>query len=438
MTSASAPENSRPASVLVGFLCLAILFVSGCAANRLRVDYKGYENAYAESSNRQMLLNLARLNQHHPTFFFKMGQISTNYRMQATLTGNGTFSPQGNPNGVTGGGVPGVLYEKDPSFTFIPVNDDKMAEQLLKPVPPEFFIILFQQGWRVDQLLRLMVDHIEFQTPGVPGVQIIRNVPSADNADQYLTFLRICALAFQLQRRGHLVLTGGTHFVPLIKGLKDPPAAKDMADEFAKNIIWKHDEDQKELWDMGQEVTVPVIQLNPPGDADNSIREQIGKEMPDLKGVKSLDPVLSFLTSGYGFGVQQDPSEKPDPNAAKKGSAKLIMRSLIGIMAAAAQEETTFDELMAKRDPSQAPIPKVEMQPILSLKWKDKPRLTPALVQLEYFGETYKVADKWSDDPLEASSWNRDVFRIITQLAAQVTVDISKFPLPEILQLRTQ
>jgi hypothetical protein len=33
--------------------------------------------------------------------------------------------------------------------------------------------------------------------------------------------------------------------------------------------------------------------------------------------------------------------------------------------------------------------------------------------------------------------WNGDMFRLLSQLSAQVTVDISKFPLPEILQLRT-
>src|SRR5277367_3966262 len=67
---------------------VALLVLSGCAAKRLRLDYSGYENSYAESSNHQLLLNLARLNQHHPTYFFKLGPISTTYRMQGTLAGN--------------------------------------------------------------------------------------------------------------------------------------------------------------------------------------------------------------------------------------------------------------------------------------------------------------------------------------------------------------
>ena len=34
----------------------------------------------------------------------------------------------------------------------------------------------------------------------------------------------------------------------------------------------------------------------------------------------------------------------------------------------------------------------------------------------------------------EEASWNRDLFRLISEIAAQVTVDISKFPLPLLLQ----
>jgi hypothetical protein len=53
-------------------------------------------------------------------------------------------------------------------------------------------------------------------------------------------------------------------------------------------------------------------------------------------------------------------------------------------------------------------------------------------------GKTYMIADPRSDNPLKESSWNRDNFRIITQLVALITVDISKFPPQQILQLRTQ
>ena len=62
---------------------------------------------------------------------------------------------------------------------------------------------------------------------------------------------------------------------------------------------------------------------------------------------------------------------------------------------------------------------------------------------VNYRGKEYVVADVDSesvnpaDYALENETWNRDMFRLINQLSSQVTVDISKYPLQEILQLRT-
>jgi hypothetical protein len=453
-TKLNSRRGTPLASASLAVLCVSILILSGCAAKSLRVDYKKYEDAYAQSSNRQMLLNLARLNQHHPTYFFKMGQISTQYRMQAAVNGNGTYSPTGYPAGAGGGGTPSVLYEKDPTFTFIPVNDDATAQQLLKPMPAELFYVLFQQGWRVDQLMRLMVDHIEYRpNPKSDDVQVIRNVASVSNKDSYLTFLRVSALCYHLQRRGHLVFSADQKFTPITTGVKftdskNAPQAKDIAEAYAKNLIWQQDPDKADSWELGQMVVVPKFKLTPryvkaDKDHPSNVKDyEIDIDMPELAKVRSLDPTLQILDSnGLGFGVSGaiDPA-KPDQNQA--GSAQLVMRSLIGMMAAAAQEQDTFDGLMelAKVDPAQDPIPAEEKRPLLTLNWnkQDEKALTPVLVSLNYMGKTYLVADPKVEDPLHASSWNRDNFRIITQLVSLVTVDISKFPVQQVLQLRTQ
>ena len=485
-----------------------------------------------------MLLNLARLNQHHPTYFFKIGQITTNYRWQAGINGNGTYSPVGYPAGAGGGGTPNLLYEKDPNFTFIPVNDDQIAQQLLKPMPPEYFYLLFQQGWRVDQLMRLMVDHIEYTDPSDHQLHVIRNDASATN-ESYWTFLRICALTYHLQRRGHLVLSADQKFVPLISGLqlsdsKTAPQAKDITDALAKNLVWKQtpkpqpsndkeskpgdarDKDSKkdskevdearDTWQLGQMVTEPKFKLTPaykkgaPGAKGNTGDYQIEIDMPELVNVLSLDPTLQILDSnGLGFGIleasksadsavpqtcaqQAAAATKSEP--CLPGSAQLVMRSLIGMMAAAAQEQDGFDDVMAALNKQielckQDPIPAVELQPLLAIHRdrRGEPPLTPVLVRLDYMDRRYLVADPMPPDPESAkrqadaraaeikgacsksatdpnevqnralaqqraavlnASWNRDNFRIITQLASLISVDISKFPVQQILQLRTQ
>lgn len=404
-----------------------------------------------------MLLNLARLSEHHPTYFFKMGQITTGYRYQVTLNGNGTYSPTGYPAGPGGGGTPGALYEKDPGFSFVPVNDDATAQQLLKPMQAELFYVLFQQGWRVDQLMRLMVDHIEYRPdPTSDVVHTIRNVASESNMKDYLTFLRISALAYHLQRRGHLIFSADQKFQPVLTSDltltgSSAPQAKDIVDAWSKNLVWQQDPTNPNLWKLGQYVTLPKFKLTPgfvKGDKDHpgNVKDyDVEIDMPELANVLSLGPTLQILDSnGLGFGILEN-SETKDaskPGQAVQGSAQLVMRSLIGMMAAAAQEQETFGALMelAKNDKTQDPIPAVEMQPLLTLNWdrKEEPHLTPVLTRLDYMGKTYLIADPQSDNPLKASSWNRDNFRILTQLVALITVDISKFPPQQILQLRTQ
>jgi hypothetical protein len=443
------------ACTTIALLCLCVCFLSGCAARALRTDYKSYENSYAESSNRQMLLNLARLSEHHPTYFFKMGQITTNYRYQANFSGNGMYSPPNYPAGPGGGGTPGALYEKDPGFSFVPVNDDATARQLLQPMPAELFYVLFQQGWRVDQLMRLMVDHIEYKPdPNSDVVHTIRNVASEANLKDYLTFLRISALAYHLQRRGHLIFSADQKFQPVLTGGvtltgSSAPQAKDIVDAWTKNLVWQQDPNNKDSWQLGQFVTLPKFKLTPsyqPGDKDHPSNVKVYDvevDMPELANVLSLGPTLQILDSnGLGFGVLETNVDAARAAKGGQGSAQLVMRSLIGMMAAAAQEQKTFDALMALAAPdkTQDPIPAAEKLPLLTLKWdrKEVPQLTPVLTSLEYMGKTYMIADPRSENPLKESSWNRDNFRIITLLGNLITVNIKDFPPQQILQLRTQ
>jgi hypothetical protein len=424
--------------LLLFVVAFAFPGLSGCAAGRLRADYMGYESAFAYSSNREMLLNLARLNQHDPTYFFKMGQMATSYRMQAALSGSGNYVIQGTGAGgnAIGGGTPSLIYEKDPSFTFIPVNDDASAQLLLKPIPAELFYALYQQGWRADQLFRLMVDRIEIHSPNSKEWEVICNSPATDNTLDYTRFLRISALVYELQKRGYLLLRGHKVFVPLAKGapFKHPPEAREILDAQAKNLTY---EERNGQWELGQETVTPMFELN------LTTEQKILEDMPELGkggigGVTALQIMLMILKNG--FAIQQSFTSDQSTDSAN-GNAHLVMRSLVGLMTAAAQEQDGFDELM-KSNPVidqvhfEDLVPRVEQRPLLRLSWKPDDNVIPPLVQLTYENKSFMVTDK-SDPTPEEASWNRDLFRLISQLTAQVTVDISKFPLPTLLQLRT-
>jgi hypothetical protein len=442
------------------------MFVSGCsAAGRLRSDYTNYEDIYAITSNREMLLNLARLDQHDPTYFFKLGQIATSYQMSAGLGGNANYVIQGMASGgnATGGGTPTLFYQKNPSFQFIPVNDDATAQQLLKPIDPLIFYNLYQQGWRVDQLFRLMVDRIEFRQPGTKYWEVIRNSPTLDNAENYARFLRVSAIAYEMQKRGFLRLQGKESFVPVTSTpVAGPPTAQNIMDAQAKGLVWRQND--KGEWQLDQDNVVGVFSLNEPmaagqsqAAADAALNDTIDADMPELsKGGISGQTVqqifVQILKDGFTVQGSFDSTDSADQ---KRFSCQVVMRSLIGVLAAAAQEQDAFKDFMAKNPAVPAPttsdpnatlpftdvVPTVEQQPIVRLKWDAADQTIPPLVQLTYRDNSYAVTDYSAASPTNPSAdmdWNRDVFRLLTQLSAQVTVDISKFPLPSILQLSTQ
>ncbi len=485
---------------------LLLLAASGCAVHRVRSDFAGFEKAYADTSNRELLLNLARLQNHDPTYFFKMGQITSAYRMVASVSTNVGYLSQSTVPGksnTSGSGSPGLSYESDPLFQFIPVNDETNAQLLLKPIPADTFYILYQQGWRMDQLLRLMIDRIEVTHSGTTGCEITtyRNVPPAlkfsggkavpldpQQLSNYATFLRITAVAYGLQKHGSLMLRGVSTFVPLDSnavsaGSSQGPggagpsnaqkengiSATDIEKAAEKNLTYES-VNGKIL--IGERVVNPKFYLIPPKAAPTGYEPDIDKiegmlgNDQHFRGLKDAQVLKGFLTAmRNGFTIEDDSTSaeqgsNPCPTGNDQSSVHLVLRSLIGVMAAAAQEQAPFDALNDSNTPVQAldgtgrshpfdeEIPDIERLPILRIDWKPDTLVTPAqplpplqptpqLVAVNYRGTNYFIADP--EDPLvrENEYWNRDVFRLIGALTAQVTVDISKYPVPDILQLHT-
>jgi len=469
---------------LIGLLSLSLC---GCAVKRLKTDFVGFERAYADTSNREVLLNLARLQNRDPTYFFKIGQITSAYKMQASLTGVGSYAV-GNANplvgGPAGGGTPLVDYEHNPIFTFVPVNDETNARLLLKPVPAETFYILYEQGWRVDQLFRLMVDRVELTRSSAENctVETIRNVPPTvylksdgtpdtdylrdpDELSSYVTFLRINAVVYWLQKHGYLLLRGTSAFVPYNNnsGLDDSavnaPKAQDVVSASQKNAVWEHVDGK---WLLGEKVFSPIFSLYPLHAEGTKLLPHVAQikeemlndpEMKELRQGPALDVILRSLAHGFTIEGSTDHQDSCNPTSGAYGiSAHLVMRSLIGLMAAAAQEQIPYDALAhanpiipnSRNVPSEQQlktlprfleaVPAIERNPLLRLTGTADDQETQPVIQLNYRETYYRIADQKSADGTENQYWNRDMFRLINQLTSQVTVDISKFPLTEILQ----
>lgn len=481
------PARLRGTRLRLLLICLLLRSLCGCAVKRLKTDFVGFERVYAETSNREVLLNLARLQNRDPTYFFKIGQITSAYRMQTSLTGTGSYAV-GNSNpiigGPAGGGTPFASYEHDPIFTFVPVNDETNARLLLKPVPAETFYILYEQGWRADQLLRLMVDRVELTRSSAQGctVETIRNVPPVvylkpdgtpdtdylrdpDALSSYVTFLRINALVYWLQRHGYLLLRGTNTFVPynsasgLDENAANAPKAQDLVTASQKNAVWEH---VGAKWLLGEKVFSPMFSLYPLHAEGTKLLPHIGQikeeilndpEMKEFKQGPALGVILASLAQGFAIEGSSDHRDSCNSTPGTYGiSAHLVMRSLIGLMAAAAQEQIPYDTLAHANPivpnsrnvpPDQQlknpprfldAVPAIERIPLLRLTGAPEDQETEPIIEVNYRGTIYRIADKKNADGTDNQYWNRDMFRLINQLTSQVTVDVSKFPLTEILR----
>jgi hypothetical protein len=484
-------------ATLIGLLPFGL---SGCATKRLKVDFTGFEKAYAQTSNQEMLLNLARLENRDPTYFFKIGQITSAYKMNVSLSGNAGYSLQstnvaaGSP---AGNGTPSAVYENDPIFTFIPVNDETNAQLLLKPVPAESFYFLYEQGWRVDQLVRLMVDRFEVTryngADGTCTVETIRNIPPSnylrdgDALSSYTTFLRVNAIIYWLQRHGYLLLRGQNTFQPYSldsnsgldlkdeKGISaNAPKGQDFVNAAQKGAVWEllptEGDPKTQKWVLGEKVFSPNFSLYPLAAEGTRLGPDIKRienmiladpEMSELKDGPALHAVLTELASGFTIEgtASQGTTTQPDAcsnSASKKSSVAvhLVLRSLIGLMAAAAQEQGPYEAIeranpLIPPSPYLSPaqvaalgpaktfeqeVPVIERLPLLRLRCAKEDEQTDPIVELNYRGKDYRIVDPKTSLSTDNEYWNRDVFRLINQLTSQVTVDISKFPLTEILQ----
>jgi hypothetical protein len=234
--------------------------------------------------------------------------------------------------------------------------------------------------------------------------------------------LKICAIAREFQIDGHLKLEATEQFVPLADSWSQTaaPAAKDLLDAQDKGCIYKLVDNK---WELGKNELMPSFVLD--GESSSTFT-RLSKEAVYREGF-SLQNIRTLL-SGSGFSVQGKLVGQ------RITGSHLVLRSFLNAMAAAAQEQTNFAAALS-HSALLNHVPEIEKRPILQLKWTGQEPLLPALVSLDYQGQNYRITDPVTAGVDEPATWNRDVFRLLVELGTQVSVDISKFPLPTTLQV---
>jgi hypothetical protein len=445
-------------------LLLAGLMLASCAGSTLRTPFRNYNRAYADTLNEQMLLNLARLHNGHPPYFLAVGTINNRFNFSADVNAGGEvtetsadtasrvrsgsseteFEPGANgllgvvgrtltrTAGATIGAATGTAWKgigggrvgasNTPDFQLIPLNNDIVAKQFLEPISTEVFTTLYQQGFPMDQLMRILIERVEITLPDGDEM-VLSNSPTAGSRDSYANFLGVCALLRDMQRNGDLILDEKREpsIIGTLPGDKRPKA-KDLTTAHERKLSYKQNAaGDWELIEKTNSSSFSIRQGRASGIKQRLSAEEITHDR------KLIDHVVNMLNEGV---VVRGKAERD-----QIARSKLVLRSYSRAMESAAVEQDAFDVLM-KDEHFRSIVPDQEEQPILRTIWKGQNgKLTTSLQSVSYAGNTYEIRDR-TMGPLDPTvRWNRDTFRVLVGLGSQVAVDISKFQ-RQVLELR--
>ncbi|MEZ0277416.1 MAG: hypothetical protein ACAH88_21065 [Roseimicrobium sp.] len=479
--------------------------------------------------NEQTLLNLARLHNGHPPYYLVVGTINNKFNFQGSVSGGGEWTDSSSATqGLTRGGevssgfslgddgalglvsrtikstvgstlgavsaaaskgtVGGSLAASNsPDFQFIPLNNNEVSKQFLDSIPVTAFYALFEQGYPLDMLMRVLVERVEFSIDGRTMVMV--NSPLSGKrmtneggewASSYARFLRATDMARELQLNGHLELAKTQTPPQAISYTSEAPKAKDLLAASEKGMSYRKTGGNWEL--MGSAGSGTRFQIrtgskdeaikalrNAPGDFDDeAIKQLVGllyappsssikaaaadsapaeiaivppatltldqKKIRDLEKLleeekaRNTDSNLSSPLSGMvAFSRSQVSGEEStsEKKAQSNYKVRLVMRSYARALEAVATEQDDFDKLL--QTGGLAIVRPQQLQPIIRTVWNDRQKTHSSLLTLRYDGETHRITDPVQ--PLEDANprWNRDVFKLLVALASQVSVDLSKY-----------
>jgi hypothetical protein len=208
-------NRGRGAASAVLALATALL-AAGCATSApvtVRRDRFNFNDAGAESTKEQILLNIVRLRYGEPIYFVDIGSMLSHYELSA----RGGYSSYrsdlhvwNNPTlralyGMRGEPVPGsntwdanLSYSDSPTITYTPLTGEEFASRVMAPIPPTTIIYLSQSGWSIDRLLGCCVQQINDV-----GNAPIREA-AQDEALDTSRFRRLAELLKKVQDAGYL------------------------------------------------------------------------------------------------------------------------------------------------------------------------------------------------------------------------------------------
>ena len=145
---------------------LVALSLSGCTSfgpSKIPTTRIDYNRAIDDSNNEEMLLNLIRIKYFEQPFFLQVGSVSAsfNYNISAGLSADIPDS-HNLSKGVYSKYTPNITgkYTDAPTITYSPAQGKTYAQQFLKEIDLESFVILMKSGWDISSVFEILVSRI--------------------------------------------------------------------------------------------------------------------------------------------------------------------------------------------------------------------------------------------------------------------------------------
>ena len=242
----------------------ASLLTGGCSTTgpiAVRGDRFNYNQAGAQSTKEQLLLNIVRLRYREPIYVLEIGSMISSYKLEA----NGSFSGwSNNLNELENPALMAIYgndkhasqqrswgaslgYTDSPTITYTPVQGEKFANRMMTAIPQTTVFELCESGWGMDQLLECCVQRIN----GIPNVSIAGVRDSTRPQDP--RFKRVATLLRALQDAGLLVFA-----------VETPPSGDKAVYLRTAADVRGMEEDRRELKDLlGYAEIVTKLKLVP-------------------------------------------------------------------------------------------------------------------------------------------------------------------------------
>jgi hypothetical protein len=176
---------------------LPLIWLCGCVSPKiLNCDYEDFSKMYADSSNRQLLLNLARESHEEPVYFIQLASISAQYQFTTSVGITPSYVFRHTPASLGGSLSAGLT--QNPIFQFLPLTGTNFAQAVLAPISDKVFYTFYDQGWPADWVARTMVESVEKLTVVTNGItNIISNVINNGITNSITNNVPICITNYE-------------------------------------------------------------------------------------------------------------------------------------------------------------------------------------------------------------------------------------------------